>query len=234
MRILLKISGEALGKGDSALDPATLDRVASEIAEARKAGAELALVVGGGNIFRGLQGSASGMKSRCRADQMGMLATVINALALQDALEKQGVPVTVMSGLEVPRAVETFTEREARRRLSQGEVLIFAGGTGNPFFTTDTAAALRAAEIGADRLCKATKVDGIYDADPVKHPEARRFETITCEECLERHLAVMDQTAFSLCRENHIGIVVCALHEPGNIVRVARGESVGTLVSSEK
>ncbi len=232
MRILYKISGEALGQGQNALDPATLTQVAAELVEAHNVGAEIAVVVGGGNIFRGLKGSASGMKSRCRADQMGMLATVINALALQDAIEKQGAAVTVMSGLEVPKAVEPFSERNARKLLSQGEILVFAGGTGNPFFTTDTAAALRAAEIGADRLCKATKVDGIYDADPVKHPEAHKFDHLTCEECLERQLAVMDQTAFSLCRENNIGIVVCALHEAGNIVRVAKGESVGTLVTA--
>lgn len=235
-RILLKISGEALmGHLSYGLDPEMLDFVVSEIGqaldEAEKSGnpCELALVVGGGNIFRGVQGAAT-VGNRTRADQMGMLATVMNALALEDAFERHGRRAVVLSGLEVPRAVETFTARGARAHLAAGEIVIFAGGTGSPFFTTDTGAALRASEIGATLLCKATKVDGVYDCDPVKNKDAKKFSKLTLDECLSRRLAVMDQTAFSLCRDNNISILVFSLNQKGNIAAAVNDREVGTIV----
>ncbi len=235
-RILLKISGEALmGHLAYGLDPQMLDFVVSEIgqaldeAEASGNPCQLALVVGGGNIFRGVQGAAT-VSDRTRADNMGMLATIMNALALEDAFERHGRSAVVLSGLEVPRAAETFTARGARQHLAAGRVVLFAGGTGSPFFTTDTGAALRASEIGATLLCKATKVDGVYDADPVKHSDATKFARLTLDECISRRLAVMDQTAFSMCRDNNIPILVFSLNTPGNIAAALNGRDVGTLV----
>ena len=230
-RILLKLSGEALiGDGAYGICTDTVGRIATEIQAVKDSGVELAVVIGGGNIFRGVKGAASGM-DRTSADYMGMLATVMNALALQDAFEKRGMSTRVMSGIEMPRVAEPFIRRRAMRHLEKGRVVVFAAGTGNPFFTTDTAAALRAAEINADVVLKATKVDGIYDADPVTHPDAKRFDRLTYSEVLTRNLRVMDATAISLCRENHMPIIVFSLKQGGNVVRVARGEEIGTTIT---
>lgn len=230
-RILLKLSGEALmGDGAYGVSPTVVERIAGEIKQVVALGIEVAVVVGGGNIFRGVAGAAEGM-DRTSADYMGMLATVMNALALQDGFERIDLVTRVMSGLEMPRVAEPFIRRRAMRHLEKGRVVIFAAGTGNPYFTTDTAGALRAIEIGADVILKATKVDGIYDADPMKVPDAKRYDSLTYNECLARDLRVMDATAISLCRENRMPIVVFKLHEAGNIVRVARGQGVGTRIS---
>ncbi|MCB9525038.1 MAG: UMP kinase [Myxococcales bacterium] len=230
-RILLKLSGEALmGDGPFGICTDTVARIAGEVQAVKDSGVELAVVIGGGNIFRGVKGAASGM-DRTSADYMGMLATVMNALALQDAFENAGLNTRVMSGIEMPRVAEPFIRRRAMRHLEKGRVVVFAAGTGNPFFTTDTAAALRAAEINADVVLKATKVDGIYDADPVTHPNATRFDRLTYTEVLHRDLRVMDGTAISLCRENHMPIIVFSLKQPGNVVRVARGETIGTIIT---
>ena len=191
---------------------------------------QLAIVVGGGNIFRGIAPSAEGM-DRATADYMGMLATVINSLALQDALEKQEVAVRVQSALRIDQAVEPYVRRRALRHLEQGRVVIFAAGTGNPFFTTDTAATLRGMEIGADVVLKATKVDGVYDRDPVKHPDAKRLESVSFDEVLDKRLAVMDATSIALCRDRDMHVRVFSIHKSGNLMRVCRGENVGTLVS---
>jgi uridylate kinase len=229
-RLLLKLSGEALiGDGEYGISPAIVEQIASEIAEVHALGLELAVVIGGGNIFRGVKGAAQGM-DRTSADYMGMLATVINALALQEGFERSGLHTRVMSGIEMPRVAEPFIRRRAMRHMEKGRVVVFAAGTGNPYFTTDTAAALRAMEIGADAVLKATKVDGIYDADPMEVPNAIRYENLTYDECLSRHLRVMDATAISLCRENDLPIIVFKLSERGNILRVARGETVGTTI----
>ncbi len=231
-RLLLKLSGEALrGDSDYGISPAVIERIADEARQVRALGVELAIVIGGGNIFRGVAGAAKGM-DRTSADYMGMLATVINSMAIQDGFEKKGMYTRVMSGLEMPRVAEPFIRRRAMRHLEKGRIVVFAAGTGNPYFTTDTAAALRAVEINADAVLKATKVDGIYDADPEKVPDAKKYDTLTYDECLARHLKVMDATSVSLCRENSMPIVVFNLNEPGNIVRVARGESVGTRIQS--
>ena len=229
-RVLLKLSGEAL-MGDDAygVSPTVVQQIAREIRDIHELGLELAIVVGGGNIFRGVAGAAGGM-DRTSADYMGMLATVMNALALQDALEKVGLQTRVMSGMEMPRVAEPFIRRRAMRHLEKGRVVIFAAGTGNPYFTTDTAGALRAVEIAADVILKATKVDGVYDADPMKVPTARRYDTLGFDECLSSDLRVMDATAFSLCRENKMPIVVFKLREPGNMFRVVCGEPVGTRI----
>jgi uridylate kinase len=233
-RILLKLSGEALmAETGFGIDPGTLERIASEIAEVRALGVEIAIVIGGGNIFRGLAASAHGM-DRASADYMGMLATVMNSLALQDALERVGVTTRVQSAIEMQELCEPYIRRRAMRHLEKGRVVIFAAGTGNPYFTTDTAASLRAMEIHADVLLKATKVDGIYDKDPVKHPEARRFHRLTYLEVLQQNLKVMDSTATALCRDNKLAIVVFDLHTRGNIRRVVAGESIGTLVTDEE
>ncbi len=229
-RIVLKLSGEALmGDGQYGVDPEVVTRIAGEVAECARMGIEVAVVIGGGNIFRGVAGAARGM-DRTSADYMGMLATVINALAIQDGFEKSGLKTRVMSGIEMPRVAEPFIRRRAIRHLEKGRIVVFAAGTGNPYFTTDTAAALRAMEIGAGVLMKATKVDGLYDSDPKKNPEARKFESITYDECLARNLKVMDATAISLCREHALPILVFNLFEPGNIVRAARGEHIGSVV----
>ena len=229
-RILLKLSGEALGGSQGfGVDPVRAGEIAEEIADVHGTGVELALVIGGGNIFRGVAQSAQQM-DRVAADHMGMLATVINALALQDALEKLSVSTRVMSALEMHQVAEPFIRRRAIRHLEKGRVVIFAGGTGNPYFSTDTAAALRAMEIKADVIMKATKVDGIYDADPAEVEGARMFAEISYGEVLSRNLRVMDMTAISLSRENRLPIIVFNMNVPGNILRLLRGEKVGSLV----
>jgi uridylate kinase len=233
-RILLKLSGEALmGESGFGIDPGTLERIASEIAEIHALSVEVAIVIGGGNIFRGLAASAHGM-DRASADYMGMLATVMNSLALQDALERTNVQTRVLSAIEMQELCEPYIRRRAMRHLEKGRVVIFAAGTGNPYFTTDTAASLRAMEIHADVLLKATKVDGIYDKDPVKFKDAKRFHRLTYLEVLQQNLKVMDSTATALCRDNKLAIVVFDLHTRGNIRRVVAGESIGTLVTDEE
>ena len=231
-RILLKLSGEAL-MGDQAygIDPAVATRIAQDIAEIQALGVQTAVVIGGGNIFRGLAASARGM-DRSTGDYMGMLATVINALALQDALEHAGVPTRVLTAIEMRAVAEPFIRRRAIRHLEKGRVVVFAAGTGNPYFTTDTAAALRAMEMKAEVILKATKVDGIYTADPVKHPEATRYEKISYLQVLQERLQVMDATAISLCMDNKLPIIVFNLKTPRNIKRVVSGEPVGTLVTA--
>lgn len=230
-RILLKLSGEALGgaQGDG-VDPTRAREIAGEIAEVHETGVEIAIVMGGGNIFRGVAASAQEM-DRVAADHMGMLATVINAIALQDALEKLSAPTRVMSAIQMHQLAEPFIRRKAIRHLEKGRVVIFAAGTGNPYFSTDTAAALRAMEIHADVILKATKVDGIYDADPVRVKDAKMFSEISYFQMIEQNLAVMDQTAISLCRENNLPIIVFNLNVSGNIARVVQGEKLGSLVS---
>jgi uridylate kinase len=231
-RILLKLSGEALmGDQPYGIDPTVASRIAGDIADIQSLGVQTAIVIGGGNIFRGLAASARGM-DRSTADYMGMLATVINALALQDALEKHGVPTRVLTAIEMRSVAEPFIRRRAERHLEKGRAVVFAAGTGNPYFTTDTAAALRAMEVKAEVILKATKVDGIYTADPVKHPDATRYDRITYLQVLQERLQVMDATAISLCMDNKLPIVVFNLREPGNIRRVVMGETVGTTVTA--
>ena len=231
-RILLKLSGEALCgvPGGYGLEPKTLETISAELAEVHALGAQIGIVIGGGNIFRGLKGSAAGM-DRTSADYMGMLATVINGIALQDALEKHNVPTRLMSALEVHRVAEPYIRRRAIRHMEKGRMLIFVAGTGNPYFSTDTAAALRAMEIQADALCKATKVAGVYEKDPVKHPDAAMFRRLSYDSFIRARMGVMDQTAVTLCRDNNLPIRVFALGERGNIKRVVQGEPIGTLVS---
>jgi uridylate kinase len=231
-RILLKLSGEAL-MGDQAygIDPAVATRIAQDIAIIQALGVQTGIVIGGGNIFRGLAASARGM-DRSTGDYMGMLATVINALAMQDALEHAGVPTRVLTAIEMRAVAEPFIRRRAIRHLEKGRVVVFAAGTGNPYFTTDTAAALRAMEMKAEVILKATKVDGIYTADPVKHPEATRYEKISYLQVLQERLQVMDATAISLCMDNKLPIIVFNLKTPGNIKRVVSGDPVGTLVTA--
>jgi uridylate kinase len=230
-RILLKLSGEALGGEAFGINPEAIHEMARQIREVREMGVEIVIVVGGGNIFRGLQGSERGIE-RATGDYMGMLATVINALALQDALEKKGVATRVQSAINMSQVAEPFIRRRAVRHLEKGRVVIFGGGTGNPYFSTDTTAALRANEIGAEVILKATKVDGIYDSDPKKNSSARRFAQITYLDALQRQLKVMDSTAFSLCMDNKMPIIVFDFAKPGNLARVVQGEKVGTLVTS--
>jgi uridylate kinase len=233
-RILLKLSGEALmGNAGYGIEPATLAQIADEVIDLHGMGVEVALVIGGGNIFRGVAASSSGM-DRAGADYMGMLATLINALALSDALEARGVKTRVMSALEVSRVAEPYIRRRAIRHLEKGRLVIFAAGTGNPFFTTDTAASLRAMEIGAEIVMKATKVDGVYDKDPKKHKDARMFRRLSYLDVLNRGLEVMDSTAISLCRDNNLPILVFNMTKPGNIRRVVLGEPLGTLVLDER
>jgi uridylate kinase len=230
-RILIKLSGEALGgEGGSGISPESVLDLANQIGEVRQLGVEVVIVVGGGNIFRGLQGSERGIE-RATGDYMGMLATVINALAMQDALEKQGIPTRVQSAISMSQVAEPFIRRRAVRHLEKGRVVIFGGGTGNPYFSTDTAAALRANEIGAEVILKATKVDGIYDSDPKKNPKAKRYSQISYVEALTKQLKVMDSTAFSLCMDNKMPIIVFDLFKPHNLKRVVLGETVGTLVT---
>ncbi|MSP16529.1 MAG: UMP kinase [Myxococcales bacterium] len=229
-RVLLKLSGEALmGPEGYGISPEVLGQVADEVAEVSRLGVELGIVIGGGNIFRGVSSSARGM-DRASADYVGMLATVMNAVALQDALDKRGVQTRVLSAIEVRELAELYIRRRALRHLEKGRVVIFAAGTGNPFFTTDTAAALRAAEIHAEVVLKATKVDGIYDRDPAKHEGAVRYDRVSYMECLQKDLKVMDMTAFALCREHNLPIIVFDLGRAGNIRRVICGENIGTTV----
>jgi uridylate kinase len=231
-RILVKLSGEALmGDKPYGIDPAVTAQIAGEIGELQALGVQTAIVIGGGNIFRGLAASARGM-DRTTGDYMGMLATVINALALQDALEQQGVVTRVMSAIEMRAVAEPFIRRRAMRHLEKGRALVFAAGTGNPYFTTDTAAALRAMEIKADVIMKATKVDGIYSADPLKDPNARRYDRISYLEVLEQRLQVMDATAISLCMDNRLPILVFDLRTAGNLRRAVLGEPVGSTVTA--
>ncbi len=230
-RILLKLSGEALqGEQGYGIDPKVISEIASQIAQIVDGGVELAITVGGGNIFRGLAGAAEGM-DRAHADYIGMLATIMNALALQEGLERAGVDTRVQSAISMQEVAEPYIRRKAIRHLEKGRVVIFAGGTGNPYFTTDTTAALRACEIDAEAILKATQVDGIYDSDPHANPDATKFDEISYMEVLSRELHVMDSTATTLCMDNGIPIIVFNLHKPGNIDRVLKGEHVGTTVS---
>lgn len=231
-RILLKITGEALGEAGTGagICPERIHEIAREIREVRDLGVQVVVVVGGGNIFRGIHGSEKGI-DRATGDYMGMLATVINALALQDALEKQGVPTRVQSAIIMAQVAEPFIRRRAVRHLEKGRVVIFAGGTGNPYFSTDTAAALRANEIGADIILKATKVDGIYSEDPKKNPQARRYNHITYQQALDQRLEVMDAAAFAMCRDNAMPVIVFDLFRAGNVKRAATGAPIGTLVT---
>jgi uridylate kinase len=229
-RILLKISGEAM-MGDMAygVDPSTVDFIAREIKVAVTMGVELAIVIGGGNIFRGVEASLKGIE-RASADYMGMLATVINALALQNYLEKYNIPTRVQSAIEMKELAESYIRRKAMRHLEKGRTVIFAAGTGNPYFTTDTAASLRAMEIGADVILKATKVDGVYSSDPMKDPSAKKYNTVTYIDVLKQGLSIMDSTAISLCMDNNLPIVVFNLRDKGNIRKILEGKKIGTLV----
>lgn len=228
--VLLKLSGEALmGEDSYGINPLTIESMVSEIAQVVESGIKLAIVIGGGNIFRGVAGGAAGM-DRATADYMGMLATMMNALALQDALRQKNVEARVQSALRMDQVVEPYIRPRAIRHLNEGKVVIFAAGTGNPFFTTDTAAALRGAEMNVDIVLKATKVDGIYSSDPKKDPNATRFETITFDEAIVKNLQVMDATAFALCRDRELPIKVFSILKPGALMRVVTGEPEGTLV----
>jgi len=230
-RILLKLSGEALlGSSTYGIDPDVLRQIASDIAEISSMGVQVGVVLGGGNIFRGEGLARSGM-DRVTGDHMGMLATVINSLAMQDALERLEVPARVMSALAIHEVCEDYIRRRAVRHLEKGRVVILAAGMGNPFFTTDTAASLRAIEINADLLVKATKVDGVYTADPKKHPDAKRYERLTYDQVIDDRLGVMDTTAFVMCRDNHLPIRVMDLHEKGALINLMKGVEVGTLVA---
>jgi len=229
-KVLLKLSGEALMGDDSyGINPSTIDAMVADVAEVVQTGIQLAIVIGGGNIFRGVAGGAAGM-DRATADYMGMLATMMNALALQDALRQKGVEARVQSALRMDQVVEPYIRPKAIRHMEEGKVVIFAAGTGNPFFTTDTAAALRGAEMGVEVVLKATKVDGIYTSDPKKDPTATRYDTITFDEAIIKNLQVMDATAFALCRDRKLPIKVFSILKPGALKRVVMGDSEGTLV----
>lgn len=231
-RILLKLSGEALmGDRGYGIDPATVEYMAAEIKKAVDLGVEIAIVIGGGNIFRGVEASVKGME-RASADYIGMLATVINALALQNALEKIGLQTRVQSAIEMRELAETYIRRRAIRHLEKGRVVIFGAGTGNPYFTTDTAAALRAMEIGADVIMKGTKVDGVYTADPVKDPNAKKFDEISYMDVIKKNLKVMDSTAITLCMDNNLPIIVFNIKKPDNIKKIILGKKIGTTVKS--
>ena len=232
-RVLLKVSGEALmGEGAFGIDIATVDRIAADVKEAAEAGTQICMVIGGGNIFRGLAGAAKGI-DRATADYMGMLATVMNALAMQAALERSGLPSRVQSAIPMSSVCEPYIRRRAIRHMEKGRVVIFAAGTGNPFFTTDTAAALRAAEMACNAMLKATQVDGVYSADPKKYPDAVRYESLSYHEVLARDLAVMDASAISLSRENGIPILVFSLHDKGALAKVLRGEGRATIIEEK-
>ncbi len=229
-RILLKLSGEALaGDKDFGFSSSVLDSFARQVKEVHEKGAEIAIVIGGGNIFRGITGMEEGF-DRVTGDTMGMLATIMNGLALQDSIERLGIPTRVLTAIQMPQVAEPFIRRKAIRHLEKKRVVIFAGGTGNPYFTTDSCGALRAVEIGADVLAKGTKVDGIYDKDPMKHKDAVKYETVTFDEAIGKNLGVMDTTALSLCRENNMPIIVFNALEEGNILKMIQGENLGTLV----
>lgn len=230
-RVLLKLSGEALMGADAyGINRGAVERVAQELKAAAALPVQIAVVVGGGNIFRGVAPAAHGME-RASADYIGMLATVINALALQDALERDSVEVRVQSAIRIERVVESYVRRRAIRHLEEGCVVVFAAGTGNPFFTTDTAACLRAAEIGAEIVLKATKVDGVYDRDPLRHPDAKRYEVISYNQALADRLGVMDATAIALCRDQKLPVRVFDMNQPGNLMRILQGEPAGTLMT---
>lgn len=232
-RVLLKLSGEALsGESGFSIDPGIVQSIAAQVAELTMSGVQVAIVVGGGNIFRGLAASARGM-DRSTGDYIGMLATVMNSLALQDALEKIDTFTRVQSAISMHEIAEPYIRRRAIRHLEKGRVVIFAAGTGNPYFSTDTAATLRALEVGAEAILKATKVDGVYDADPVINPNARKFTTLTYMEAISRNLKVMDSTAVSLAMDNNLPIVVFSLNSPGNIKRVVMGEAIGTIMEGD-
>ena len=232
-RVLLKLSGEALmGKQEFGIDDEMLMRVAQEIKQAHQTGIEIGIVVGGGNLFRGVQGTAKGM-DRTQADYVGMMATIMNSIILQDALQRVECACHTFCTIEMPRVLDLFTARDAKKALAQGKVCIFAGGTGNPFFTTDSAAALKAAEINAVEVLKATQVDGVYEADPRTHPQARRYTQLSFKTCLTQQLKVMDQSAFSICQAEGIGLRVFDLHQVGHLARALQGEALGTLVASE-
>ncbi|MGQ9571311.1 MAG: UMP kinase [Thermodesulfovibrionales bacterium] len=232
-RVILKISGEAMmGDKDFGIDPFTVDYIAREIKKALSTGVEIAIVIGGGNLFRGVEASVKGIE-RASADYMGMLATVINALALQNSLEKQSIPTRVQTAIEMKELAEPYIRRKAIRHLEKGRIVIFAAGTGNPYFTTDTAAALRAMEIGADAILKATKVDGIYSSDPVKDPDAKKYDTVTYLDVLKKGLAVMDSAAVSLCMDNNLPIIVFNLKGENNIKKIIEGGKIGTLVKGD-
>ncbi len=231
-RILLKVSGEALmGEKDFGIDSKVLGRYAEEIAELQNAGIEIGIVIGGGNIYRGVENSSDGVE-KVTGDQMGMLATIINGLAMQSALEHRGVFTRLLSPLKMEEIAEPFIRRRAIRHLEKGRVVIFGAGTGNPYFTTDTAAALRAVEINADVILKGTRVDGVYDSDPEKNPKAFKFQEISYKDVLQKDLQVMDLTAITLCKENKMPIVVFNMNVPGNLKRLMKGESIGTIVST--
>lgn len=233
-KVLLKLSGEGLqGAEGYGISAQALETISDEISEVNNLGIEIAIVIGGGNIFRGVAGTTTGI-DRSTGDYMGMLATVINALALQDAMEKRGIHTRVQTALEIRQVAEPYIRRRAIRHLEKGRVVIFAAGTGNPFFTTDTAATLRALEIGADLILKATKVDGVYDRDPMKHKDAVKFTELSYMEVLQKELKIMDATAISLCMQGNIPIIVFNLFESGNIKKVILGEEIGTMVRSEK
>jgi uridylate kinase len=232
-RVLLKVSGEALmGEGAFGIDVGTVDRIAADVKQASDAGTQICMVIGGGNIFRGLAGAAKGI-DRATADYMGMLATVMNALAMQAALERAGVPSRVQSAIPMSTVCEPYVRRRAIRHMEKGRVVIFAAGTGNPFFTTDTAAALRAAEMSCNAMLKATQVDGVYSADPKKYPDAVRYESLSYHEVLARDLAVMDASAISLSRENGIPILVFSLHDKGALAQVLRGQGRATIIEEK-
>jgi len=232
-RILLKLSGEALS-GDSSfgIDPATLDRICEEIADVSRLGISIGLVIGGGNFFRGVSAAAEGME-RVSADHMGMLATVMNSLALQQALQKREIPTRVQSAIPITPVAESYIRGRAIKHLKVGRVVVFAAGTGNPLFTTDSAASLRAIEINAELMLKATKVDGVYDSDPVTNPDAKRYEKLTFQEVLVQGLKVMDTTAIALCRDHDLPILVFDINKPGNLRKIMLGQSIGTLVTTE-
>lgn len=233
-RILVKLSGEALmGQYEFGIDPLIVGKLAVELSNLQQAGVELGVVVGGGNIFRGAELAKTGL-DRVSADLMGMLATVMNSLALQDSLRQLGVSAGVMSGLDMPQVCDRYTQRDARRRISNGEIIIFAAGTGSPYFTTDTGASLRAIEIQADLMVKATKVDGIYDKDPVKYDDAVKFEQLDFDRAIDQRLAVMDVAAMILCNDNAMDMVVCNINQPGILLALAKGEKVGTRVSPKE
>ena len=229
-RVLLKLSGEALkGKNEGGIDPDTINNIAKQIADVKELGIDLSLVIGGGNIFRGIAGATKGL-DRSNADYMGMLATIMNAIAMQDALENMGIHTRVLSAIEVKEICEPYIRRRAVRHLEKGRVVIFAGGTGNPYFTTDTAACLRAMETGSEVILKATNVDGVYDKDPKKHSDAKFFDKLSYIDVLKSQLKVMDATAVSLCMDNNLPIIVFNLNKEGNIKRVVTGEKIGTTV----
>ncbi len=229
-RILLKLSGESLlGKQGHGIDGDVLSQYANEIRQAKETGTEIAIVIGGGNIFRGVRGATQGM-DRVQGDYMGMMATMINSMALQDALERKGIHTRLMSAIRMEQIAEPFIRRRAVRHLEKGRVVIFGAGTGNPYFTTDTAASLRAIEIEADAILKGTRVNGIYDSDPEKNPDAVKFETISGDDVLKRQLSVMDLTAFTLCRDNKTPFIIFNMDERGNLVKIVQGDPVGTRV----